>query len=198
MQKRLHTVVDGDARPELSALLAVVVLAADFASGPFVQFPLLFLIPIAFASWFSGWAWGVGLAVFLSLMRSLFVPLWDAPWTAANTIVNTAIRIATFCLFALLIDRASRQTKALRREVRTLRSLLPICGFCKRIRTDGHNWVQIETYVSDRSEARFSHGVCPECASEHYADLLDGPTSQPPSQLGGPLRCHLDERSNGR
>jgi len=185
MQKRLYTAVDGDARPVLSALLAVLVLAADFASGPFVQFPLLFLIPIAFASWFSGWAWGVGLAVSLSLMRALFVPLWDAPWTAANTIVNTAIRIATFCLFALLIDRTSRQTKALRREVSTLRGLLPICGFFKRIRTDGDKWVQIETYVSDRSEARFSHGVCPECASEHYANLLDEPTPQASKKPGG-------------
>ena len=186
MRKRLYTVVDGDTRPVLSALLAVVVLAADFASGPFVQFPLLFLIPIAFASWFSGWSWGVGLAIFLSLMRALFVPLWDAPWTVVHTVINTAIRMATFSLFALLIDRTARQTKALKKEVRTLRGLLPICGFCKRIRTDGDNWVQIEAYVSDRSEARFSHGVCPECVSEHYADLLDDPRLQASSQPAGP------------
>lgn len=184
MQKCLCFGVDGDVRPILSVLLAVVVLAADFASGPSIQFPLLFLIPIAFASWFSGWFWGVGLAVFLSLMRALFVPLWDAPWTLGHTVVNTAIRIATFCMFALLIDRTSRQTKALKREVRTLRGLLPICGFCKRIRTDGDNWAQIEAYVSDRSEARFSHGICPKCAREHYADLLDKPPPQASSHPG--------------
>ena len=196
MRKGLCAVVGGDLRLLLSAMLAEVVLAADFATGPFVQFPLLFLIPIAYAAWRSGWIWGMGLAVFLSLMRALFVPLWGVPWTMSDTVVNTTIRIATFCLFALLIDRASQQTKELRREVRTLRGLLSICSFCKRIRIDGDKWEQIETYVSERSEARFSHGVCPECVREHYADLVDEPTPRAadPSTMFDMLRRRKGDR----
>jgi len=44
-----------------------------------------------------------------------------------------------------------------------LRGLLPICCYCKRIRTDENYWEQIEMYVTERSDAQFSHGICPTC-----------------------------------
>ncbi|GEM_PF-639231 len=52
---------------------------------------------------------------------------------------------------------------------RTIQGLLPICMECKRIRMQGcassdqHSWKEIESYISQRTEARFSHGICPEC-----------------------------------
>ncbi len=55
-------------------------------------------------------------------------------------------------------------------EVRKLSGLLPICSFCKKIRDDRGYWSQLESYISDRSEARFSHGLCPECINTHYPD----------------------------
>jgi hypothetical protein len=48
-------------------------------------------------------------------------------------------------------------------EIHTLRGLLPICSGCKKIRDDGGLWTQVEQYVSERSEAHFTHGLCPEC-----------------------------------
>jgi hypothetical protein len=51
-------------------------------------------------------------------------------------------------------------------EVRTLRGLIPICMHCKKIRDDSGFWNQLEAYISVHSEARFSHGYCPECAAE--------------------------------
>jgi hypothetical protein len=48
-------------------------------------------------------------------------------------------------------------------EVRQLRGLLPICARCKRIRSDQGLWTQVERYVSDRSDATFTHGLCPDC-----------------------------------
>lgn len=59
-------------------------------------------------------------------------------------------------------------------EVRTLRGLLPICANCKKVRDDAGLWHQIESYVRERSEAEFSHGLCPECARKLYGDLADG------------------------
>lgn len=47
--------------------------------------------------------------------------------------------------------------------VRQLKGLLPICCYCKRIRKDEDYWQQLETYISDHSDAEFSHGICPEC-----------------------------------
>jgi hypothetical protein len=41
--------------------------------------------------------------------------------------------------------------------------LLPICSYCKRIRSDEDYWEQMESFVSQHSEAQFSHGVCPKC-----------------------------------
>jgi DNA-binding response OmpR family regulator len=48
-------------------------------------------------------------------------------------------------------------------SVKTLSGLLPICSYCKRIRGDDQYWQQIEAYIAERSEAQFSHGICPTC-----------------------------------
>lgn len=53
-------------------------------------------------------------------------------------------------------------------SIRTLRGLLPICSYCKKIRNDKGYWEQIETYISQHSEAEFSHSLCPDCAAKYY------------------------------
>jgi len=56
-------------------------------------------------------------------------------------------------------------------EVKTLRGFLPICSSCKKIRDDKGYWNQIESYIEARSEAEFSHGICPDCQKKLYPDL---------------------------
>ena len=56
-------------------------------------------------------------------------------------------------------------------EIKRLSGLLPICAKCKRIRDKQDQWHQIEDYISDHSEADFSHGLCPECARVLYPEL---------------------------
>jgi len=58
-------------------------------------------------------------------------------------------------------------------ELKTLRGILPICAACKKIRDDTGYWQQIESYISQRSEALFSHGICPECVRKLYPDIAD-------------------------
>jgi hypothetical protein len=55
-------------------------------------------------------------------------------------------------------------------HVKRLQGILPICAKCKKIRDDKGYWNQIESYISEHSEADFSHGICPECAEELYGD----------------------------
>jgi len=55
-------------------------------------------------------------------------------------------------------------------DVKTLRGLIPICASCKKIRDDQGYWERIETYISERSEAEFSHGICPGCMKELYPE----------------------------
>jgi transcriptional regulator with PAS, ATPase and Fis domain len=54
-------------------------------------------------------------------------------------------------------------------RVKALSGLLPICASCKKIRNDTGYWEQIEAYISEHSEAEFSHGICPDCARKLYA-----------------------------
>jgi len=52
-----------------------------------------------------------------------------------------------------------------------LSGILPICTNCKKIRDEEGNWEQVEVYIKDRSEADFSHGICPECAKKLYPEF---------------------------
>jgi len=56
-------------------------------------------------------------------------------------------------------------------EIKTLRSILPLCSFCKKIRDDKGYWEQVDVYIHKHLQADISHGICPECAKEHYPDL---------------------------
>jgi DNA-binding response OmpR family regulator len=61
-----------------------------------------------------------------------------------------------------LAERVQQLEDALAR-VKQLQGLVPICSYCKKIRNDTNYWQQLESYLSDHSEAKFSHGICPEC-----------------------------------
>lgn len=73
---------------------------------------------------------------------------------------------------ALRAEREARsELERALEEIRTLRGILPICSSCKKIRDDDGAWQRMEEYVTDRSEARFSHGICPTCREELYGDV---------------------------
>ena len=81
-------------------------------------------------------------------------------WGVLRARVNTGARIAA--LQQSLAQRVRELQSALD-MVNKLSGLLPICSYCKRIRAEDNRWQQLETYLSDHSEAEFSHGICPEC-----------------------------------
>jgi hypothetical protein len=60
-------------------------------------------------------------------------------------------------------------------EVQTLQGILPICAHCKKIKGDKGYWQQVEQYISERSEATFSHGLCPDCLAQHYPEHVKKP-----------------------
>jgi hypothetical protein len=73
---------------------------------------------------------------------------------------------------AFLVSRTAAQSRALAKRVRVLEGILPICSFCKKIRDTNNTWQPLEGYISDRSNAQFTHGFCPECGERHYSDYL--------------------------
>lgn len=64
-----------------------------------------------------------------------------------------------------LIVRLRLAEKFLKNEsrIRQLEGLLPVCSYCKRIRDEKDDWMEIETYVRTKAGAKFSHGICPNC-----------------------------------
>ena len=53
-------------------------------------------------------------------------------------------------------------------EIKTLRGILPLCSFCKKIRNDKDEWEHVDSYIHKNSEADISHSVCPECIKKYY------------------------------
>lgn len=77
-----------------------------------------------------------------------------------------------FSLFVVLIDRLARQQRRLSVEVDMLSGLLPICANCKKIRNASDEWEEIEAYISKKTTAEFTHGICPDCISKLYGPEL--------------------------
>jgi sigma-B regulation protein RsbU (phosphoserine phosphatase) len=75
-------------------------------------------------------------------------------------------------LQAALASRVAQLQDALSR-VKQLQGLLPICSYCKRIRDDHDYWQQVETYMSEHSQATFTHGICPECYEKFFKTELE-------------------------
>lgn len=90
--------------------------------------------------------------------------LFGAPATPIN--VAECLFESVLILIAGLLTVA--QTGKLIRKIRILEGILPICASCKKIRNDQGEWTQLEGYISSHSVARFTHGICPDCARELY------------------------------
>ncbi len=76
-----------------------------------------------------------------------------------------------------LADRV-RELEVALSQVRSLRGLLPICAYCKKIRDDRSYWQEVEGYITKHSEAQFSHGICPGCYEKCVKPELEWMKSQ--------------------
>lgn len=70
-----------------------------------------------------------------------------------------------------VLEDKIRELETALEHVRTLQGIIPICSYCKKIRRDDNAWQQLETYVSQHSEAKFSHSICPECFKRNFPDI---------------------------
>lgn len=162
-------------RPWTWVALSLIFVTLDYLSGPLIQFPITFIFPVGLAAWHGRTHWALALAVILPFSRFVAGFVWVSPLAEFVILINMVIRILILSSFGLLINKVSTQAKALRKRVKILEGILPICAFCKKIRDDKDNsWHQIESFITDRSEARFSHGFCPECGKKYYGEFYKG------------------------
>jgi hypothetical protein len=148
--------------------LGATILAFDYWTGPNIVISYLFLIPVALAAHYNGRFLGITLALVLPFARFCFHYAWDNPLSLWDSVLNAVIRIAILVGAAYLIDLVNRQAQ----EIKILRGILPICMYCKKIRTPEHQWQQLEKFITEHSQAQFSHTFCPECGKKYYAEML--------------------------
>ncbi|OPZ22720.1 MAG: hypothetical protein BWZ10_00300 [candidate division BRC1 bacterium ADurb.BinA364] len=112
----------------------------------------------------------IGYAVLLFLI--IGDELFDFPHTVFGAAATPINWTETFieCMYVLLLGSFSliASYRYLAR-IKFLEGFIPICSYCKKIRHDGE-WIALEQYIDDHSEAVFSHGLCPECEQKHFRE----------------------------
>jgi hypothetical protein len=175
----------------LVAALIGVVCVSDFFIPLGVAVGVLYIVPVLATLWVAGRGITMGAAssaTFLIILKFVIAPQSGIPWMVLS---NRAISVFVVWATALLVlqrkhneQTLSEQKDALQRahdelEVRVddaikklkiLRGFLPICANCKNIRDEKGYWHAVEDYVASRSEASFSHGICPVCFKQLYPE----------------------------
>jgi len=169
--------------------IAMLIMIATRPAG-FVGYTIVAVMSILLTYWIVPLplVWRALTAWFMTI-GVLIVGFWTNPWpdestaiAATLTLIVTNVIGGEMCREQQISRR--RQFLALTKEqelsasleqalgeIKTLRGILPICMHCKRISDDLGQWEQIEEYVRQHSHAEFTHGLCPECARNHYPEI---------------------------
>lgn len=150
--------------PAYSLLIAVFVVGIDYAVGPHVEFPGLFIVPIVYGAWYGGLRWGLPLS--LLPIAHVATIAWGLPSATFEASISAVVRVLVLAAVAWWIASVAESQRALTREVELLEGLLPICSYCKKIRDDAGDWQVLEKYIQDRTAARFTHGICERCLEQ--------------------------------
>lgn len=173
-----------------AACYALLLAATGGGHSPLRAFApvLMILLPLIVPELLAA-AVGASVAT-LAAVLALQVQAGESGWGLMPTVNAGGLAVAIGWAFAAMQRRAqleaagaeAAQREALRsnqrlvgelREalasVRTLRGLLPVCAWCRRVRDDQGYWNRLETYVAAHSEAEFSHGMCPDCFARQEA-----------------------------
>lgn len=159
----------------LAGILLVAILGlTDFVTGYEISFSIFYLAPIAFVTWFAGRRAGLAISVLSAivwlaadvgsghLFPHVLIPFWNATvrlgFFAVTVVLLNKLHIIVYQQAALIKD-----LQEARDEAKKLSGLIPICAWCKRVRDDEGYWKQVELYISEHSEAEFTHAICPEC-----------------------------------
>ncbi|MBF0230848.1 MAG: response regulator [Desulfamplus sp.] len=87
---------------------------------------------------------------------------------------SSASEIFRTLRYAIERQKLMSELKKALAEIKQLKSILPICAKCKKIRNDQGCWEILETYISEHTNTKFSHGICPDCAKVLYPELYLG------------------------
>jgi glucose-6-phosphate 1-dehydrogenase len=98
---------------------------------------------------------------YLGLKEAIFGKVFHDDWWQDAVIMTIAIIVVGFVTI----------THTFVQQKHVLHGFLRVCTYCKRVKLDNQKWEQMEKYISERSRAEFSHGICPDCFQKTIADL---------------------------
>lgn len=149
----------------LAVIAGAIVFTLDLVTPLGVAIPILYAGLVLLGLWSPHPRFALAaasIATLLSILGFFFSPPGGVFWIGtANRLMALTIIWVT-AIIVLRYKRAEQTTK-------TLRGLLPICAWCKKVRDDKGYWKQIEEYMEQHSEAHFTHGMCAECAAKWAA-----------------------------
>jgi K+-sensing histidine kinase KdpD len=149
----------------VAAIVAVIAIGAvDWVTGPELTFFVFYFLPVAMVSWrinaMSSYVVGLFCALVWFLVDRYSGHMYTKQWIE---FWNVAMRLIAFIVIGYMVGRIQSLLAVARKEVKILSGLLPICAKCKKIRDDKGYWHHIESYISEHSEADFTHGLCERC-----------------------------------
>ena len=113
------------------------------------------------------------------ILASMILLLWfdeifDIPYLifgADKTPINWVESLFETICISIIGIIFIRFTFNIFKRIKHLEGILPVCSSCKKIRDKDGNWHSMESYIHERSDAEFSHGLCPECVKQLYQEL---------------------------
>lgn len=176
----------------LSCICVPLIAWIDWYTGRELNFFVFYFLPVSAIAWHFGQIPALGVSLICALAWFVSTEL-AIPSTVGHfhAVWNTGIRLVGFMYIGFAIARmrelltreqeAATALRAALSEIKVLEGVLPICAQCKKIRNEQQNWVQLERYISQRTDALFTHGYCPDCARKILEDAglsesdLEGP-----------------------
>jgi len=153
----------------------LVVGWVDYITGYEIHLPALYFAPVALLAWNIGLRAGLTMVVFATITWFLADRGAGHPYAAwYDGYLNALMEMIAYSVVAYSVARVRQELTIEKRlnaelsqalaEIKRLEGLLPICSSCKRIRQDDNTWEQIEVFMTKRTDATFTHGICPDCA----------------------------------
>ena len=122
-----------------------------------------------------GFLFGAILLIAMSVIQKTIIG--HTPLIHKECIILVLFGGVSGSLISYYLFKVKTLNKALQQRVKTLESVLPICSYCKKIRTpdtdwkDPNSWQNLESYITDKTASQFTHGICPDCMKKLHGKI---------------------------